>query len=69
VRRIPSTSLVRGTGDRLTRARFALPAVISSSIVSSRPSLTTAVRTIARWQPCRISGASVATRCEPSVAA
>ena len=25
-------------------------------------------RTIARGQPCRISGASVATRCEPSVA-
>ena len=47
---------------------LARPAVISMSTASSRPSLTTIVETMARSDPARISGASVATRWEPSVA-
>ena len=46
------------TGERLSRALLARPAVISRSTASSRPSLTTIVETIARSAPARISGAS-----------
>ena len=55
-------------GAPLRRARFARPAAISTSTWSSRPRCTTVPRTTARSAPRRISGASVATRCDPRVA-
>ena len=61
-------SRARGTGDRLTRARLALPGVISTSTISSRSSRRTSARTTARSASVRTSGASAATRWEPSVA-
>ena len=66
-RSTPRISRAARTGERFSRALFARPALISTSIASSRPSLTTIVDTTARSVPARINGASVATRCEPSV--
>ena len=68
VRSTPSTWRGLVTGARLSRARFARPGLISISTRLSRSPEVTAARRIARSAPDRTSGASVATRCEPSVA-
>ena len=59
---MPSTSRARTGDPPFTRARFALPGVISTSTVVARPERSTRAPTTARSAPARTSAASVGTR-------
>ncbi len=62
LRTIPRTSRVRVTGARLSRARLARPATISSSTRDSRPPRTALARMTAPPVPWRTRAVSEATR-------